>query len=101
MSFQVVYNEEVRDLLHAGSGGSDGDDRSNVLAIREDPRRGPFVNCHEAIVSDAASLVGTLFAGERNRHVGSTAMNLRSSRSHTIFRVAIDNASIIASQRQI
>ena len=44
---------------------------------------------------------GTLFAGDRKRHIRTSAMNPRSSRSHTIFQVAIDNASIIASQRQI
>ena len=35
-SFIEIYNEEVRDLL----------DDNAVLAVREDPRRGVFVECH-------------------------------------------------------
>ena len=63
MSFQVVYNEEVRNLLHGvdgaggtgGTGGADGDDRSNVLATREDPLRGGFITCHGGRCSRATA----------------------------------------------
>ena len=80
-SFIEIYNEEVRDLL-----GS-----NNVLAVREDPRRGVFVNAVEEVVTDCSSLLGVLFCGEKNRAVASTGMNERSSRSHTIFRITIES----------
>lgn len=80
----TVYNEEVRDLLVTGGGKS-------ALTIREDKRRGVFVDSNETIVTSSENLLGVLFAGEKNRSVGSTAMNERSSRSHTIFRITVES----------
>ena len=81
---KTVYNEEVRDLLVTGGGKS-------TLTIREDKRRGVFVDSNETIVTSSENLLGVLFAGEKNRSVGSTAMNERSSRSHTIFRITVES----------
>jgi centromeric protein E len=81
-SFLEIYNEDVRDLLSIDN---------KVLQIREDPRRGVFVKSKEEIVTDMNSLLGVLFQGEKSRAVASTAMNERSSRSHTIFRVTIES----------
>lgn len=84
VSFIEIYNEEVRDLLV-----SNGEE--NTLSVREDPRRGVFVNSNETIVTGLDSLLSVLFAGEKNRSVASTGMNERSSRSHTIFRVTVES----------
>jgi centromeric protein E len=84
VSFVEIYNEEVRDLLVSSSS-------DNVLKIREDPRRGVFVDATENIVTDFQSLLSVLFAGEKNRAFASTAMNERSSRSHTIFRITVES----------
>ena len=93
VSFIEIYNEEVRDLLVTS--GSSGDNNNNTthppLTIREDKQRGVFVNSNETIVTSIDGLLGVLFAGEKNRHVGSTAMNERSSRSHTIFRITVES----------
>lgn len=80
-SFLEIYNEEVRDLL--------ADNRP--LQVREDPRRGVFVHSKEEIVTDFSSLLGILFEGEKSRAFAATAMNERSSRSHTIFRITIES----------
>jgi centromeric protein E len=81
-SFLEIYNEEVKDLLTENCG---------VLQIREDPRRGVFVQSKEVIVTDAESLLGILFQGEKSRAFASTAMNERSSRSHTILRITLES----------
>ncbi|KAG7368549.1 kinesin motor domain containing protein [Nitzschia inconspicua] len=82
VSFLEIYNEEVRDLL-AGS--------SQTLQIREDPRRGVFVQSVEEIVTDAESLLRILVQGDKSRTFAATGMNERSSRSHTILRVTIES----------
>jgi len=81
-SFLEIYNEEVRDLL--SSSGS-------TLPIREDPRRGVFVQSQEEMAADFNGLLTLLFQGEKSRQVASTGMNERSSRSHTIFRITIES----------
>eukprot|EP00977_Amphora_coffeiformis_P003806 scaffold765_cov160-Amphora_coffeaeformis.AAC.7 len=81
-SFLEIYNEEVRDLLSSDQ---------KVLQIREDPRRGVFVQSQEEYVTDYESLLQILFTGEKSRAFASTAMNERSSRSHTIFRITIES----------
>lgn len=41
----------------------------------------------EDIVSSPEAVLALLDEGEGNRHIGSTKMNERSSRSHTLFRM--------------
>jgi len=85
VSFIEIYNEKVRDLLDTGTA-------DKVLQIREDSSRGVFViNATENIITDFESLLGTLFAGEKHRTFAGTAMNERSSRSHTVFRVTVES----------
>jgi len=89
-SFLEIYNEEVRDLL----GGN------KVLQVREDPKRGVFVQSKEEVVTDFDSLLGVLAKGEKSRTFASTAMNERSSRSHTIFRITIESRAKSDENRQ-
>jgi centromeric protein E len=83
-SFLEIYNEEVRDLLST---------TNEALPIREDKKRGVFVQSVEQEASDRDGLLQILFQGEKSRAVASTGMNERSSRSHTIFRVTIESHS--------
>ena len=85
VSYVEIYNEEVRDLLVSGEG------ERNVLTVREDARRGVFINANENIVTSFTGLIDTLFAGDKNRSVAATLMNERSSRSHTIFRITVES----------
>jgi centromeric protein E len=82
VSFLEIYNEEVRDLLA---------DSIQSLQIREDPRRGVFVQSVEEIVTDFESLLRILFRGDKSRTFAATGMNERSSRSHTILRITIES----------
>ena len=82
VSFMEIYNEVLTDLLNP---------RSGSLRIRESRARGVFVDATERIISSFDELMVVFANGNKNRHVGSTAMNDRSSRSHTIFRVTIES----------
>ena len=45
----------------------------------------------EKIVNSFDDLMGMFTLGNKNRHVASTNMNDRSSRSHTIFRITVES----------
>lgn len=73
-----IYNEKVYDLL----------DKTNVdLKIQENARCEVTVNHREVIVSSEENIMSQLQIGNKQRKVACTAMNDRSSRSHTIFRL--------------
>ena len=82
VSFLEVYNEMCNDLLAPS--------RANLkLFERAD---GVLVSgLSEWEVSDATDLDALLRAAERQRHVGSTASNDRSSRSHLLCTVTVDS----------
>jgi centromeric protein E len=82
VSYIEIYNEAVRDLLDPSNG---------AVSVREHPVTGVFTDNSERIVSDARGVLKALRDGEKNRSVGSTAMNERSSRSHSIFRMVIES----------
>ena len=62
-----------------------------ILKIREDPRRGVYVESNEEIVTDFDGLLKILIRGDKSRTFASTCMNERSSRSHTILRITIES----------
>lgn len=82
VSFVEIYNENVRDLLTP--------DQAPVN-IREDPRKGVYIDASERIITSFDQVLEAQRTGELNRRVESTAMNERSSRSHTIFRIVVES----------
>jgi kinesin family protein 15 len=82
-SFYEIYQERVFDLLDLSSTGS--------LDVREDVKKGVFVEgITEELVSSAEDVARVLESGNKNRHIGETAMNRESSRSHAVFTLIID-----------
>ncbi|GMH07799.1 hypothetical protein Nepgr_009639 [Nepenthes gracilis] len=62
------------------------------LQIHESLERGIFVaGLREEIVNDSEQVLSLLQAGEINRHFAGTNTNVRSSESHTIFRIVIES----------
>jgi hypothetical protein len=60
------------------------------VQIRETPEKGVFPDpCIEEKVSSIAEVMEVINKGARNRHVASTNMNEKSSRSHAIFTAII------------
>eukprot|EP00854_Cymbomonas_tetramitiformis_P010535 gene10535-12465_t len=87
VSYMEIYNEQIRDLLRPSK---------CQLQVHEDPYRGVYVSgLHEEIVSSADQVLQLMESGELNRHVGETNMNLRSSRSHTIFRMVVESREYV------
>lgn len=82
-SFLELYNEEIRDLLSS--------DPERKLELRENPDKGVFVQDLTYVVVDTGETMDRVMTeGNRHRHVGATAMNAVSSRSHSIFTVIIE-----------
>lgn len=82
VSYIEIYNGTITDLLS-------GEDHLRVI---EDPIAGPTVhNVCEQVVMTPQSTFELIDMGERRRHTGSTDMNIRSSRSHTLFRMVIES----------
>ncbi|CAI5735406.1 unnamed protein product [Hyaloperonospora brassicae] len=92
VSFVEIYNEVVKDLLTPT-------DRGANLKLREDPKKGVYVECQEKIITNYEDIVTLLQTGNRNRTVGHTAMNDKSSRSHSVFRIVIESKHKDVSRR--
>lgn len=84
-SYLEIYQEQIVDLL---------DPQSENLHIREDIKKGVYVEgLIEDTVDSCEDLMDALKRGGVNRHVGSTAMNKESSRSHSVFTLTIESKS--------
>jgi centromeric protein E len=90
VSFLEIYNEVVRDLLRPSD---------TSLKLREDPRKGVYVECTEEIITNCDDIVKLLQRGNANRTVGHTAMNDKSSRSHSVFRIVVESKQKSDSRR--
>uniref|UniRef100_A0A0D9VVZ4 Kinesin motor domain-containing protein n=1 Tax=Leersia perrieri TaxID=77586 RepID=A0A0D9VVZ4_9ORYZ len=81
-SFLEVHNEQINDLL---------DPSQRNLQIRENAGNGINVeNLTDEYVSTVEDVNQILMKGLSNRKVGTTSMNLKSSRSHVIFTCVIE-----------
>ncbi|XP_014207511.1 kinesin-related protein 4 [Copidosoma floridanum] len=83
VSYLEIYNEKVNDLLDTS--GMD-------LKLRED-NNGlvQVLKSKEEIASSPDLIMSIMKKGDKNRRIGETNMNERSSRSHTIFRITIES----------
>ncbi|CAI5510515.1 unnamed protein product, partial [Closterium sp. Naga37s-1] len=81
-SYLQIYNEQVSDLLEPDSVN---------LNVREDKKLGVFVEgLQEVVVSTADATYALFKRGSQNRRVGQTAMNMESSRSHSVFTIVVE-----------
>ena len=86
-SYLQIYNEQISDLLKP--------ERSN-LTIREDKRRGVFVDgLSEWVVRSPAEIYGLMERGGMERATGETKMNKVSSRSHAVFIVIAEQSETV------
>jgi hypothetical protein len=95
VSYVEVYNESVIDLLDPQSGLTLGPGaRLATLRIREDQLRGPVVEgCRSTVVTSAHALDSVLAQGNAVRRTADTDMSPHSSRSHTVFTIAVRGAA--------
>ena len=86
-SYLQIYNEAISDLLKS--------ERAN-LAIREDKRRGVFVEgLSEWVVRSPAEIYGLMERGGSVRATGATKMNEISSRSHAVFIIIVEQSQTV------
>ena len=57
------------------------------LKIKEDSSGQVILQCKEEITNSPENVLSIMKKGNKNRRIGETNMNERSSRSHTIFRI--------------
>lgn len=89
VSYVEIYNERVKDLLCAPL-TKQAQEVAGDLKIREDRVLGFYVDgVHEVSVGSYAAMMDVYADGEKRRHVAGTDMNLKSSRSHTIFAISV------------
>jgi hypothetical protein len=78
-SYLEIYNEDIRDLLNPKAGKLDVKERSD---------RGVYVkDLSTFVIKDVDEAYKLMNIGNKNRSVGATEMNARSSRSHSIFSI--------------
>jgi len=89
VSYLEIYNEELTDLLLEPGAPK------KPLKIQMTENGVPFIGgLTEKVVSNAKSVFALLAQGQANRQVGATAMNDQSSRSHTIFTLAMTSEPV-------
>lgn len=90
VSYIEIYNEKIKDLLNG---------KNNNLSVHEDLYKGIFIGgLTEMNAANSNDVLQLLQRGDENRHIGSTAMNEHSSRSHSIFRLHISSKPINTTQ---
>eukprot|EP00736_Rhodelphis_marinus_P010133 Rmarinus@m.16897 len=86
VSYLELYNENTFDLLNPSQ---------RKLEIRQSSRTGVYVKgLAEIVVKDHEEIAKLMEKGNHVRHIAATKMNDRSSRSHCIFTVKIEQKEV-------
>lgn len=82
-SYLEVYNESVNDLLNKSG---------QNLVIQEDKKNGmTILGLTEEFCTSLDEIYSLLYIGESNKQFAATNLNMKSSRSHCIFRISIES----------
>lgn len=82
VSFLEIYLERIHDLL---------DPSKSNLQVKEDKIKGIYIqDATEVYVGSPLEMLKTMSSGSANRSIAATRMNQRSSRSHSIFCVYVE-----------
>jgi kinesin family protein 1 len=107
-SFQIsysmleIYNENVRDLLAAGSELKRNSLNSQNLKVRHHPKYGFFVEGLKVVPVESYDQIKSLMEqGTLNRTTAATNLNATSSRSHMLIRVTFKQASATVRQTML
>ena len=91
-SFLEIYLEKIQDLLEPSK---------NNLQVKEEKTRGIYVaEATEIYVSSPEEMMQVMTTGASNRSVAATRMNQRSSRSHSIFCVSVEQKDTVTNSRK-
>ncbi|XP_075213019.1 uncharacterized protein LOC142319526 [Lycorma delicatula] len=82
VSYMEIYNEKVNDLLEM---------KKKNLKLHEDSNGQVVVDVEERVCRSSQEVMEEKYKGDKNRRIGETNMNERSSRSHTIFRIILES----------
>lgn len=89
VGFVEIHKEEIRDLLSARTS------KCPAVHIREVPGGGiVLAGAHEVEVANQEDMVAVLERGTCLRATGATGMNQRSSRSHAIFTITVEQRAL-------
>ncbi|CBJ29449.1 conserved unknown protein [Ectocarpus siliculosus] len=84
VQFIEIYNDRIRDLLHAGAD-------SSALRVREHPQTGPYVDNLVPVKVESWSQLRQLLAlGTSARSEADTPENIKSSRGHAILTMEVN-----------
>lgn len=84
-SYLEIYNEQIRDLL--------AKQVDNKLELKENKDKGVYVkDLTTCIVKTIPQIEEFMEKGNSMRKTGETAMNINSSRSHSIFTIYVETA---------
>ena len=87
VSFLEIYNEEIRDLLARTD--------KHKLELKEGQDGGFYAkDLSSFVVKGIGEMREVMETGRKNRHTGETAMNRDSSRSHSIFGIAVEMSDV-------
>lgn len=87
-SFLEIYNEEIHDLLKKTA-----DKKAVKCELRENSDKGFYVkDLSQVVVHSVTDLLKLLNYGSKQRAVGETKMNEKSSRSHSIFNIQVESS---------
>jgi kinesin family protein 3/17 len=87
-SFLEIYNEEIHDLLKKTA-----DKKPTKCELRENADRGFYVrDLSQMVMHSTQDLLALLNYGSKQRAVGATNMNEKSSRSHSIFNIRVESS---------
>ncbi|TPX59965.1 hypothetical protein SpCBS45565_g07616 [Spizellomyces sp. 'palustris'] len=81
-SYLEIYNEDIHDLLNPKAGKLDIKERADIGIYVKDLRN--------FVIKDVEEMDRLMSFGNKNRSVGATEMNARSSRSHSIFSITVE-----------